>query len=99
MKIFCSLIILIFIQSCSFDNKSGIWKGENIKNEKNETFKEFQTLSSTSVLFDKQITANKDFKLNKINLINNSEWKDIFYYKTNWRSCCYSFKNSGKKFN
>ena len=83
MKLFCSIIILIFIQSCSFDNKSGIWKGENIKNEKNEPFKEFQTLSSTNVLFDKQITADKDFKLNKINLINNSEWKDIFYDKTN----------------
>ena len=29
MKLFYSLIILVLLQSCSFDNKSGIWKNDN----------------------------------------------------------------------
>ena len=29
MKLFYILIFSILLQSCSFDNKSGIWKNEN----------------------------------------------------------------------
>ena len=36
MKLFYNLIIIIILQSCSFDNKSGIWNNDNniIKDEK-----------------------------------------------------------------
>ena len=30
MKFFYALIILILFQNCSFDNKTGIWKNDNI---------------------------------------------------------------------
>ena len=48
MKLFHALIILIFFQNCSFDNKSGIWKNENIKTKKNDDiFKEFKKISKS----------------------------------------------------
>ena len=43
-KIFYS--ICNFLSSCSFDNKSGIWKNENlITKDNNDSFKEFKKLS------------------------------------------------------
>ena len=84
MKLFYSLIILIFLQSCSFDTKTGIWKNENIKSKKeNESFKEFETLSSTNIIFDQLIPLDKNFKLENIKSTDNFQWKDIFYDQTN----------------
>ena len=49
MKLFYALTILIIFQSCSFDNKSGIWKNANETSEKNDgVFKEFEKLSSVN---------------------------------------------------
>ena len=43
MKLFYVLVILIIFQSCSFDNKTGIWKNENsISNKDNDLFNEFK---------------------------------------------------------
>ena len=43
MKLFYALVILLFSYSCSFDNKTGIWKNENIiiKDQTNQ-FEDFK---------------------------------------------------------
>ena len=46
MKLFSTLVILVILQSCSFDNKTGIWKNENsISTKDDNLFREFETLS------------------------------------------------------
>ena len=52
MKFLFILIILIFIQGCSFDNKTGIWKNESntSKNKKNQ-YSEFETLVTTKEVY------------------------------------------------
>ena len=62
MKLFYALIILTLLQNCSFDNKTGIWKNDNIitKDEK-DSFEEFKTLSTEQEFFDKIISIKKKF--------------------------------------
>ena len=84
MKLFHALIILIFFQNCSFDNKSGIWKNENIKTKKNDDiFKEFKKISKSSDAFNKIIPVKKNFTFRINSPSSTSEWKDIFYNKNN----------------
>ena len=46
MRFFITIIILLLINNCSFDNKSGIWKNENeLSNEENKEFSSFEKLS------------------------------------------------------
>jgi len=84
MKFFYILIIFILSQSCSFDNKTGIWKSDkNITTEDNDIFKEFKTLSSSTTTFDKIIPISESFQFKIVPSSNNFEWKDIFYNKNN----------------
>jgi outer membrane protein assembly factor BamB len=84
MKLFYALIILTLLQNCSFDNKTGIWKNDNIITKKeNDSFKEFKTLSSEQEFFDKIIPIKKNLNLEMPNQINVIEWKDIFYNRSN----------------
>lgn len=84
MKLFNILIILIFCQSCSFDNKTGIWKNENnVLKEDSNMFQEFETLSLTKESFNKIIPLNRNYKFKLPNKINSKEWPDIFYNQTN----------------
>jgi outer membrane protein assembly factor BamB len=87
MKLFYSLIILIFFQNCSFDNKSGIWKSEQKVSKNNSIFKEFETLSSSIEQYDKTVTLNKEYQFNIPDPIINYKWEDIFYDRNN------NFKN------
>ena len=62
MKLFYFLVILFFLNNCSFDNKSGIWKNENETNEeKNIIFKDFKKLTTSQKVFDQVITINPQF--------------------------------------
>ena len=84
MKSILVLLALIFFQSCSFDNKSGIWTNENDGFEtKDNSYKEFKTLSSLDQTFNEKIEIDKNFKFNLSKKIINQEWKDIFYNQTN----------------
>ena len=57
------LFVIIFC-SCSFDNKSGIWKNENlITEENNDSFREFKKLSITYSPFNKIVNIKKNFYL------------------------------------
>ena len=66
MKLLYSLIVLLFLNSCSFDNKTGIWKNNNeilVKKDSNEKIlKDFKTLSISNELFNKEIPLNNKFK-------------------------------------
>ena len=88
MKLFYALIILFLFQSCSFDNKTGIWKSENnIPEEKKDLFEEFSTLKSLNKSYNELIPIKKNFKFKLTTPIVNYEWKDVFYNQTN------NFKN------
>ena len=84
MKFFYALIILLFFQNCSFDNKTGIWKNKgDTPIEKKNIFSEFETLSSSNQSFNEVVLLRKDFRFKLPNQINNLNWKDGFYKKTN----------------
>ena len=70
---------------CSFDNKSGIWKNENItEKEDQKAFKEFKNLLSANQSFNETIKLknNTGFIISK--KIKNLEWKDKFYNNSNY---------------
>jgi outer membrane protein assembly factor BamB len=84
MKLFYVLVVLIFSQNCSFDNKSGIWKDNNSSSQKNnDTFKDFKALSTSNKSFNKVIPLDKNYQFKLNNPINNFEWTDIYYDKSN----------------
>ena len=84
MKLFYTLLILIFLQNCSFDNKSGIWKNENtISKKEKDIFKDFETLNVSNQRLKKTIPISKNFKFNKFTLYNNKKWNDISFDESN----------------
>ena len=87
MKLLYSLIILLILNSCSFDNKTGIWENNNeilVKEDNNEKkLKDFKTLSISSELFDREIPLNNKFKFKLSPAINNLEWNDVFFQYNN----------------
>ena len=84
MRILSILFFFIIFQSCSFDNKSGIWESEtNISNQKNDDFSQFKDLVSENSPFKKELKIKDSFKFNLPELYQNSEWTDIFYNQYN----------------
>ncbi len=84
MRLLTILILVLFLQNCSFDQKSGIWKNDSSNTDtKNKIFKDFEKLSSPNKLFDRIIKVDKRFKFDLPETENNSEWHDIFFHKTN----------------
>ena len=57
------LAILLILNGCSFDNKSGIWKSENITDKSSDLFSEFETLINENDNFDKVINFKNNFTL------------------------------------
>ena len=80
MKCFKVLIICLTLSSCSFDNKTGIWKNEknDINNESN-IFKEFKSVSTFENKFNKVIPFDNKNKFQLLKPINNLEWNDEFF--------------------
>ena len=84
MKFLNILILILFLQNCSFDQKSGIWNNENSNTEsKKSMFKDFQKLSSTNELFDQIIKIDEKFNFKLPDPVNNLEWSETFFDKTN----------------
>ena len=84
MKLIYSLIILVSLQNCSFDNKTGIWKNtDQVSKKKNNIFKEFKEISPLKENFNKIIPLDKNYKFQKNSSINNTEWKDIYFNDSN----------------
>ena len=62
---FFTFILVFFLTSCSFDNKSGIWQSENETSQKKISkgvFDEFKKFNSTNNSFNKIVLLDKDFK-------------------------------------
>ena len=59
MKLLKLFSILILLQNCSFDNKSGIWKNENLEKVEKSIFKDFETIKSLNKKFDQIIPIKK----------------------------------------
>ena len=80
MKCFKVLIICLTLSSCSFDNKTGIWKNEknDIDDELN-IFKEFKTVTTFENKFNKIIPFDNKNKFQLLKPINNLEWNDEFF--------------------
>ena len=84
MKIFLTSILLIILSSCSFDNKTGIWKNSNeVNSKKEERFKDFETLYTETKSFDSLIEPknNLEIILDPIQL--NLKWTDEYYKDSN----------------
>ena len=68
MKLLYPIITLFLFNSCSFDNKSGIWKNnDEISNKKIvSVFKDFKKIKSSNEIFDRTVKVDREFKF-KIN--------------------------------
>ena len=84
MQFFFSFILILFLQNCSFDNKTGIWKSEKfVENKKNNAFDKFEMVSSSNPSFNKIKKLSEGIKINLSPSVKNKNWKDIFFDKTN----------------
>ena len=71
-------------RSCSFDNKSGIWKSEtSISKVDKDTFEQFKRISSTEDSFKKEINIKNNYIFNLPISSENDNWNDIFFNKSN----------------
>ena len=84
MKCFKALIICLTLSSCSFDNKTGIWKNEknDINNESN-IFKEFKSVTTFESKFNKIIPFDNKNEFQLLKPSNNLEWNDEFFSLNN----------------
>ena len=84
MRLLYILIFSILLQSCSFDNKSGIWKNENeVLVQKNDPLSNFESLSYVKEQFNKIVPFDGNTKIKISNTVSNLKWSDIFYNKIN----------------
>ncbi len=84
MKFLFVVIVLFFLQNCSFDNKTGIWEHEKqILNKKENVFKEFKKISPTQKIFEKELLIDENFKFKLLKTQNNFSWNDPYYSPSN----------------
>jgi outer membrane protein assembly factor BamB len=98
MKLFYVLIIL-FLNNCSFDNKTGIWKNiSKVENEQNVNFKDFKSINITNQnTFNETIKIKKNFKFILNAQENPQDWVD-FYYSPNNNYVNFQYKDKNKIF-
>ena len=84
---FFILFLIILLVNCSFDNKSGIWSGDQISKKEQNLFSEFETITSAQNSFNKIIPIDSNFKFKISKKITTSNWIDTEYDFTN------NFKN------
>ena len=84
MKIFLLYLMLIFLNNCSFDDKSGIWKNDsNIYKNKKDSFSQFKSISTSIDPFNEIIQIKKDYKFKLSKKINPTSWKQIHFNQNN----------------
>ncbi len=83
MRLFYILLTIIFLQSCSFDNKSGIWKNENMIPEIDEKFDQLESVVTVAPNFEKIIKVKEDYKFRLSKKVLNKNWSDIYYNSSN----------------
>ena len=96
MKIIYYILVIIFLQSCSFDNKSGIWKNSSEEEKKvNKNFKDFKKIVLESEnFFNRTVELDKEFNFSLSSLSIPNKWNDFFYGNNNVNAnFAYSDKN------
>ena len=84
MKIFLLYLMLIFLNNCSFDDKSGIWKNDsNIHKNKKDSFSQFKSISTSIDPFNEIIQIKKDYKFKLSKKITPTSWKQIHFNQNN----------------
>ena len=78
------LFSLLFFTSCSFDNKTGIWKNAEDIIEKKEQIKDKELIDvfTENKLFDEE-KNNENIQINIENSFKNSNWTDEFFNLNN----------------
>ncbi len=96
MKLILPFLIIIFLNNCSFDNKSGIWQNDKSISKEDNQFSEFKTLRSLNDSFNQTVVLNKNIDLKVDKIIDNSFWRDIYFNDgNNFKN--FSFNNNDKK--
>ena len=96
MRIVYYILIITFLQNCSFDDKSGIWKNSSEKIKKTDkNFKDFERVVLENENFFKEIVElDKKFKFYLTPLKYQKKWNDFFYNVNNVNAnFSYSEKN------
>ena len=84
MKLLIFFIILILLQNCSFDNKTGIWKNEkSFSKKENDIFKDLKIINTKNDTYNKITVVDNNFKFIIPKPKINYEWNDIYYNKKN----------------
>ena len=95
MRIVYYILIITFLQNCSFDNKSGIWKNssEEIKRT-DKNFKDFEkVVLENENFFNETVELDKKFKFYLNPPKSPKNWNDLFYNANNVND---NFSYSGK---
>ncbi len=95
MKIIYFILVLILLQNCSFDNKSGIWKNSSEEIKKtNKNFKDFKkVVLENENFFNEIVELKKGFKFFLTPPSSPKRWNDPFYSENNVNP---NFSYSGK---
>ena len=84
MKFYFIFIVIFFLNNCSFDTKSGIWKSDKVLVKKNdEIFKEFKKIQIEEDVFNEEIFFDNKSNLKISKPINNLKWQDIYFSEEN----------------
>ncbi len=84
MKLLNILLIFFLFSSCSFDNKTGIWKDANdLSNDKSKTFIDFKKLGVDKEKYDEEVNLKNNYNFNIPQKISHNKWEDIYYNKFN----------------
>ena len=84
MKIFLSVILLVLLLNCSFDNKTGIWKNSNqVDINKKDRFADFEKLYTSEKSFNSIIKPENNLKISINSIKLNLKWLDEYYQDSN----------------
>lgn len=84
MKLLNILLIFSLSLSCSFDNKTGIWKDtKDLSNDRSKTFIDFKKLGVDKEKYDKEVNLKNNYNFNLPQKISQNKWEDIYYNKFN----------------
>ena len=83
MKLYL-IIILFFINNCSFDNKTGIWNSEEILSKKKEdVLQGFKKLTDNEKNFNEVINLKENYNFSIPRKVVNIKWRDLYYSNSN----------------
>ena len=86
------IFLVIFLFSCSFDNKTGIWNNSDIVETREKKFENFKTLYTEEKSFNLEINPSENIKISLLPIKKNYKWEDEFFSDSN-NSANFDFKN------